>query len=122
MFGECGAAGEVCGGVGRSKVMASSREYRNFVLGQFDSVPGLADRISCRAMMGEYVLYLDGVVFGGIYDDRFLVKKLPGLSDFGMSEAIPYERGKAMWLVDEVDDVERLGEIMRVVGDGLKNN
>ncbi len=25
--------------------MASSKEYRDFVLGQFDSLPGLADRI-----------------------------------------------------------------------------
>lgn len=95
--------------------MASSKEYRDFVLEQFDSLPGFSDRISCRAMMGEFVLYLDGVVFGGIYDDRFLVKKLPGLERFGMSEAIPYERGKAMWLVDEVDDAEKLGEIMGVV-------
>ena len=99
--------------------MASSKEYRDFVLGQFDSLLGLADRISCRAMMGEYVLYLDGVVFGGIYDDRLLVKKLPGLSDFGMSEAIPYVGGKAMWLVDEVDNVELLGEIMETVGEEI---
>ena len=101
--------------------MASSKEYRDFVLGQFDLVPGLTDRISCRAMMGEYVLYLDGVVFGGIYDDRLLVKKLPGLSDFGMAEAIPYERGKAMWLVECVDEPELLAEIVEAVVEGLKN-
>lgn len=100
--------------------MASSKEYRDFVLEQFDMVPGLSDHISCRTMMGEFVLYYDGVVFGGIYDDRLLVKKLPGLERLGMSEAIPYERGKAMWLVDEVDDVKRVGEIMGVVVKWLK--
>ena len=100
--------------------MASSKEYRDFVLEQFSLVPGYADRISCRAMMGEFVLYLDGAVFGGIYDDRFLVKKLPGLERFGMSEAIPYERGKAMWLVDEVDDVEFLAKIAEAVAEGPK--
>ena len=100
--------------------MASSKEYRDFVLEQFDSLPGFSDRISCRAMMGEYALYLDGVVFGGIYDDRLLVKKLPGLSGFNMSEAIPYEGGKVMWMVDEVDDVEKLGEIMGVVEGALR--
>ena len=99
--------------------MASSKEYRDFVLEQFDMVPGLSDRISCRAMMGEFVLYLDGVVFGGIYDDRLLVKKVPGLSDFGMSEAIPYERGKAMWLVECVDEPELLAEIVEAVVEGL---
>lgn len=90
------------------------------MLGQFDMVPGLSDYISCRAMMGEYVLYLDGVVFGGIYDDRFLVKKLPGLSDFGMSEAIPYEKGKVMYLVECVDEPELLAEIVEAVVEGLK--
>jgi len=39
--------------------MVSSKEYRDFVLEQFGMVPGLSDHISCRAMMGEYVLYLD---------------------------------------------------------------
>lgn len=102
--------------------MASSKEYRDFVLGQFDMVPGLSDRISCRPMMGEYVLYLDGVVIGGIYDDRFLLKKFPGLEQFGMAEAIPYEGGKTMWLVecvDDADDVETLTEIIEVA-EGLK--
>jgi TfoX/Sxy family transcriptional regulator of competence genes len=28
-------------------------------------------------MMGEYVLYYDGKVVGGIYDDRLLVKNTP---------------------------------------------
>lgn len=100
--------------------MASSREYIDFVLKQFDMVPGLSDHISCRAMMGEFVLYYDGVVFGGIYDDRLLVKKVPGLSDFGMSEAIPYEGGKAMYLVECADEPEKLGEIVEAVVEGLK--
>ncbi len=50
--------------------MASSKEYLNFILEQLS---GLED-ITHRAMMGEYVLYYRGKVFGGIYDDRFLVK------------------------------------------------
>ena len=28
-------------------------------------------------MMGEYMLYSDGVVFGGVYDNRFLLKDTP---------------------------------------------
>ena len=55
---------------------------------------------------------LDGVVIGGIYDDRLLLKKVSGLEQFGMAEAIPYEGGKAMWLVDCVDNAKRLGEIV----------
>ena len=37
------------------------------------------DDISYRAMMGEYVLYFKGKVFGGVYDDRFLIKKTPSV-------------------------------------------
>lgn len=50
--------------------MASSKDYLDFILEQ---LAGL-DEISHRAMMGEYILYCQGKVFGGIYDDRFLVK------------------------------------------------
>ena len=58
------------------------------------------------------MLYADGVLFGGIYDDRLLVKMTPRNGEFGMSEALPYEGAKKMYLVDEVDDKERLKEIV----------
>ena len=48
-------------------IMASSKEYLEFVLEQCSS-------LSARAMMGEYVLYYGGKVVGGIYDNRLLVK------------------------------------------------
>ena len=50
--------------------MASSKEYLDFVLEQLSDLPD----VSCRAMMGEYVIYYQGKVVGGIYDDRLLVK------------------------------------------------
>lgn len=88
--------------------MASTKEYRDYILEQLSLVPG----ISCRPMMGEFILYADGVLFGGIYDDRLLVKKTDGNAEFGMSEALPYEGAKKMYLVDEADDKERLKEIV----------
>ena len=94
--------------------MASTKEYRDFVLGQFDLVPGLAGRISCRSMMGEFLLYSDGILFGGIYDDRLLVKKVAGNERFGMSEAVPYKGAKVMWFVECVDDPGLLAEIVEV--------
>ena len=51
----------------RGCVMASSKEYIDFVL---DQCSGL----SARAMMGEYVLYYGGKVVGGVYDNRLLCK------------------------------------------------
>ena len=50
--------------------MASTKDYLDYILEQLS---GLED-ISSRAMMGEYILYYQGKVFGGIYDNRFLVK------------------------------------------------
>lgn len=31
-------------------------------------------KVTSRPMMGEYLLYKDGVYFGGVCDDRLLVK------------------------------------------------
>ncbi|MBQ8426788.1 MAG: TfoX/Sxy family protein [Clostridia bacterium] len=49
--------------------MASTKEYLDFVLGQIKDVD-----ITYKKMMGEYLLYANGVLFGGIYDDRLLIK------------------------------------------------
>ena len=51
--------------------MASTKSYRDFILEQLR----LLDNINCKSMMGEYLLYYNGILFGGIYDDRLLVKK-----------------------------------------------
>ena len=99
------------------RTMASTKEYRDFVLEQLSLVP----EITCRPMMGEFLLYADGVLFGGIYDDRLLVKITPSNSDFGMSEALPYEGAKKMYLVDEVDDRERLAEIIEATKNSLRS-
>jgi len=53
--------------------MASTKEYLDYVLEQLSEL----DEVSSRAMMGEYILYYRGKVFGGIYDDRLLVKPVP---------------------------------------------
>ena len=45
--------------------MATSKEYKNFILEQLD----LLDNINCKAMMGEFLLYYNDVLFGGIYDN-----------------------------------------------------
>ena len=49
--------------------MASSKEYKDYIVEQL-SLLGL---IQTRAMMGEYLLYYQGVYFGGIFDDLSLI-------------------------------------------------
>ena len=68
-------------------------------------------------MMGEYVLYYKGKVFGGIYDDRFLVKVTPS-SKVLMPDApleIPYPGGKKMLLVEDIDNREFLKELVETM-------
>lgn len=70
-------------------------------------------------MMGEYLLYLNGILFGGIYDDRLLVKIVPENEQYKMSESIPYDGAKPMYLVEDVDDKEKLSKIVINTTDGL---
>ena len=90
--------------------MASSKEYLDFVLEQLSGLDG----ISCRPMMGEYILYCQGRVFGGIYDDRFLVKPVKAAAE-RMPDAlreVPYEGAKEMLLVDRIEDPAFLRELI----------
>ena len=93
--------------------MASKKDYLQFVLDQLS----LLDDVSSRAMMGEYVLYYRGKVFGGIYDDRFLVKPTPAAEAMMPSAAweLPYEGAKPMLLVDNVEDRAFLRELVETM-------
>lgn len=96
--------------------MASSKAYLNFIL---DQLSGL--EVTSRAMMGEYVLYYRGKVFGGIYDDRFLVKNIPSAAEKLPDTALelPYEGAKEMLLVDRVENRTFLEELLKAMYDEL---
>ena len=96
--------------------MASSREYLDFVLEQLNGLDG----VTARGMMGEYILYYQGKVVGGIYDDRFLVKDTAAARRL-MPEALretPYEGAKDMLLAD-VDDRELLERLIPAMAEEL---
>ena len=93
--------------------MASTKAYLDYVLEQLS---GLKD-ISFRAMMGEYVLYYQGKVFGGIYDNRFLVKPVPSAKAL-MPDApseLPYDGAKEMLLVENIEDKAFLAELLQAM-------
>jgi TfoX/Sxy family transcriptional regulator of competence genes len=97
--------------------MASKKEYLEYVLEQLS---GLED-ITFKAMMGEFILYYKGRIFGGIYDDRLLVKPVKAavkLMPDAPSE-LPYEGAKPMLLVDSIDDREFLCELVGAMYDEL---
>ncbi|NMM63032.1 TfoX/Sxy family protein [Clostridium sp. P21] len=90
--------------------MASSQEYLDFIIGQLDTL----DNISSRKMMGEYILYFREKIFGGIYDDRFLVKITKASRQLMLkaTEELPYDGAKPMLLVDDVDNKEFLCQLI----------
>ena len=95
--------------------MATSKDYKEFVLEQLD----LLDNITCKSMMGEYLLYYNGTLFGGIYDNRLLVKIVDTNKKYNMEEQIPYEGAKPMFLIENVENKELLKEIVINTYNGL---
>ena len=95
--------------------MATTKDYKEFILGQIN-----LDNIICKPMMGEYLLYYNNVLFGGIYDDRLLVKKVLNNQKYQMEEVIPYKNAKPMYFVDDVDNIDTLKAIILDTYEGLK--
>ena len=97
--------------------MASSRDYLDFILEQLSEL----DEITYKPMMGEFILYYRGKIFGGIYDDRFLVKPVSAarrlMPEAKMQE--PYEGAKGMLAVDDVDSRVFLKELVEAMYEEL---
>lgn len=96
--------------------MATTKEYRDFILEQLSNL----EDINCKPMMGEYLLYYKKLLFGGIYDNRLLVKITKNNMKYNMLEAIPYDGAKPMFLVDDVDNQDVLEKIILDTYNGLK--
>lgn len=97
--------------------MASDREYLDYVLEQLAEL----DEISWKKMMGEYILYCQGKIVGGIYDNRLLVR--PTETAMAMmpqaKREVPYEGAKEMLLVSEIDDREFLCRLFAAMAEEL---
>ena len=94
--------------------MASHREYLDFVLEQLSEIEG----VSARPMMGEYIICCRGVLVGGVYDDRFLVKPTPSARRLmpGAAEEVPYPGAKPMLLAD-IDDRELMKRLIPLIAE-----
>ena len=88
--------------------MATTKEYKDYILDQLN----VLDNITYKPMMGEYLLYCNGIIFGGIYDNRLLVKIVNNNKKYNMKEVIPYKNAKPMYQVDDIDNNEILKEII----------
>ena len=97
--------------------MPSSEKFRDHVLQQFkgELLEG-GFRVTTRKMMGEYILYADGKIFGGIYDDRLLVKPVPAALALlpGAKKQLPYDGAKPMLRVTN-EQIEESGLLVRLL-------
>ena len=90
--------------------MASGEDYLGHVLDLLREVP----EVTYRKMMGEYLLYASGKLFGGIYDDRLLVKDVPAARAVLTTLELPYEGSKPMLVVD-IEDAEGVAALVEAM-------
>lgn len=97
--------------------MATDKGYLEYITEQLSSLDGL----SYRAMMGEYIICYKGRIVAGIYDDRLLVKQTAAAERLmpNAPRELPYEGGKPMLLVENVDDSDFLCRLIEEMYDGL---
>lgn len=95
--------------------MATTKEFKEYALEQLNTL----NNIICRPMMGEYLLYYNETLFGGIYDNRVLIKITENNQKYNLEETIPYKSAKPMYLID-IDNKDLIKEIILVTCEALK--
>ena len=93
--------------------MACDKSQLQFVLDQLES----AGEITAKSMFGDYGIYCDGKIVALFCDNQLFVKPTDGGRAFlgQVVEAPPYPGAKPYFLItDELDDRERLGELVRL--------
>lgn len=94
-------------------ITATSKEYFDYITEQLSDVAGLTH----RAMMGEYILYINGRNAAYVCDDRLLVKPLPAARSLmpNAKEEAPYPGAKDMLLVEETDNKAFLTQLFEEI-------
>lgn len=78
--------------------------------------------LSYRKMMGEYLLYADGVLFGGVYDGRLLIKDTKegrkAVPDAPLQ--LPYAGAKPMLFIDGDMPEAKISELVEITVKSLR--
>lgn len=93
--------------------MPTTKDYLTFILDQLSDLTEL----TTRPMMGEYLLYYQGRLFGEICDNRLFLKPVPAAMEL-LPHAVyapPYPGAKDMLLVEELDDRELLARVVEAM-------
>lgn len=96
--------------------MTTSKATCNFILDQIN----LPDDVTARPMMGEFLLYYRGMLIGGIYDERLLLKETPALVEYHLEQVLPYNGAKrTLYYVEDIDNMPLLQELITKTYDAL---
>ena len=97
--------------------MSSNKEFLNHILDILSDM----ENVTCQQVMGEYQLYYRGRHFGGVYDNKLMIKKTPAAEKLiGTPEyAIPYPGASEMLVYRDTEDAEKLMQFIEELYESL---
>ncbi|EOD3649875.1 TfoX/Sxy family protein [Staphylococcus aureus] len=97
--------------------MATKKDVHDLFLNHVNS-----NAVKTRKMMGEYIIYYDGVVIGGLYDNRLLVKATKSAQQKLQDNTLvsPYPGSKEMILILDFTEVTNLTDLFKTIKNDLK--
>lgn len=97
--------------------MSTSKDEINQILEKLNPIGDF----TIRPMMGEYLLYYNGILVGGVYDNRLLIKKSDSNANCNLPEEIPYDTAKrTMYHITNFDDLDQIKTIITNAYNDLK--
>ncbi|HDP4295031.1 TPA: TfoX/Sxy family protein [Staphylococcus aureus] len=97
--------------------MATKKDVHDLFLNHVNS-----NAVKTRKMMGEYIIYYDGVVIGGLYDNRLLVKATKSAQQKLQDNTLvsPYPGSKEMILILDFTEATNLTDLFKTLKNDLK--
>ncbi|HDK5184605.1 TfoX/Sxy family protein [Staphylococcus aureus] len=97
--------------------MATKKDVHDLFLNHVNS-----NAVKTRKMMGEYIIYYDGVVIGGLYDNRLLVKTTKSAQQKLQDNTLvsPYPGSKEMILILDFTEATNLTDLFKTIKNDLK--
>ena len=96
--------------------MPTTKQFKDYFLEQLTDI----ENFVIKPMMGEFLIYYKGVLIGGLYDNRLLIKKTESLKKYNLSEELPYNSAKPMFMIENTENKEQLYEILLSAYNELK--
>lgn len=97
--------------------MATKKDVHDLFLNHVNS-----NAVKTRKMMGEYIIYYDGVAIGGLYDNRLLVKATKSAQQKLQDNTLvsPYPGSKEMILILDFTEATNLTDLFKTIKNDLK--